>query len=98
MRETDEDLRCLQEFLDRSHAGAGEHLRSIFPPERRLSAKDLVRVLEGAFLLHLATVTRAGEPRDRERPPGHGPFPARRPSAWYTAVSKLRLSATAAAS
>ncbi len=59
MHETAEDLRELQRVLDASYARAGEHLRSIFRPERRLSAEDVVGVLRGVFVLHLATVTRA---------------------------------------
>lgn len=63
MRESAEDLRELQRALDESDAGAGEHLRSIFRPERRLRAEQVVEELRGVFVLHLATVTAAGEPR-----------------------------------
>lgn len=63
MHETAGDLLALQRALDESDAAAGEHLRSIFRPERRLSARQVVDELRGVFLLHLATVTAAGEPR-----------------------------------
>ena len=62
MRETPEDLARLQRELDLSYAAAGEHLRSIFRPQRRLSAAELVDALKGVFVLQLATVTAAHEP------------------------------------
>src|SRR5215210_2161578 len=63
MHETDEDLRELQDLLDRSHAGAGPHLRSIFSDERRIPAAELAALLPGVQVLALATVTARGEPR-----------------------------------
>jgi hypothetical protein len=57
MHETPEDLRALQELLDRSYAGAGPHLRSITRPERRVPAEELVERLTGMCLLVVATVT-----------------------------------------
>ncbi len=57
MHETPEDIRALQDLLDRSYAGAGSHLRSITTPERRVSAEDLVQQLTGMCLLVVATVT-----------------------------------------
>jgi len=57
MHETPEDIRDLQELLDRSYAGAGSHLRSITTPERRVAAEDLVNELTGMCLLVVATVT-----------------------------------------
>lgn len=62
MHETDEDVAKLQEALDESHANAGDHLRSIFTPESRSSAEDLVKALTGIFLINLATVTAGCEP------------------------------------
>ncbi len=62
MHESREDLHELQRILDESYACAGEHLRSIFTPERRLSAEQVVRVLQGVFVLHLATATASGTP------------------------------------
>jgi hypothetical protein len=38
MHETSQDLARLQRLLDESYEKAGEHLRSIITPERRLNA------------------------------------------------------------
>jgi len=62
MLETSEDLARLQGLLDRSHDGAGDHLRSIITPERRVTAPELAALLEGMCLLTLATVTADGRP------------------------------------
>lgn len=62
MHETPEDIARLQRLLDESYENAGEHLRSIVTPERRLSAEDVCRELQGMTLLALATVTARGEP------------------------------------
>ena len=43
MKETDEELTALQALLDRSHAGASEHLKSIIDDERTLSAREIAR-------------------------------------------------------
>lgn len=57
MHETASDLAALQDLLDRSAAGAGDHLRSIITDERRLSAPEVCARLTGMSLLALATVT-----------------------------------------
>ena len=57
MHETREDIRALQDLLDRSYAAAGSHLRSITTADRRVSAEDLVDELTGMCLLVVATVT-----------------------------------------
>ncbi|MBV9941743.1 MAG: pyridoxamine 5'-phosphate oxidase family protein [Solirubrobacterales bacterium] len=57
MHETPDDIRALQELLDRSYAAAGPHLRSITTPERRVDAEELARRLTGMCLLVVATVT-----------------------------------------
>jgi general stress protein 26 len=62
MLETAEELGNLQRLLDRSMAGAGEHLRGIISGERRLSAADLAGRLQGMRLLTVATVTADGRP------------------------------------
>jgi general stress protein 26 len=62
MLETPEELDNLQQLLDRSMAGAGEHLRGIITDERRLPAADLARRLQGMRLLAVATVTADGRP------------------------------------
>jgi uncharacterized pyridoxamine 5'-phosphate oxidase family protein len=62
VHETAADLDALQQLLDRSYAAAGEHLRRIVTPERRLAAAALAVRLEGVRLLALATVTADGRP------------------------------------
>jgi hypothetical protein len=62
MHETSADLTALQSLLDRSAAGAGEHLRSIITAERRLTAAEVCARLQGMVLLALATVTADGRP------------------------------------
>jgi hypothetical protein len=62
MLETSEELDNLQLLLDRSMAGAGEHLRGIITGERRLSAAELAGRLPGMRLLVAATVTADGRP------------------------------------
>jgi hypothetical protein len=62
MLETPEELGNLQQLLDRSMAGAGEHLRGIITGERRLSAAQLAGRLQGMRLLTVATVTADGRP------------------------------------
>ena len=57
MHETPEDIEALQELIDRSYAGAGEHLLRIHTPERRLTAEQVAERLQGMVLLSLATVT-----------------------------------------
>ncbi|MBA2277846.1 MAG: pyridoxamine 5'-phosphate oxidase family protein, partial [Chloroflexia bacterium] len=63
MHESPEDLSELQTLLDRSHERAGPHMRSIFTPDRRISAAELADLLPGVQVLNLATVTRDCEPR-----------------------------------
>lgn len=63
MYERPADLERLQRLLDDSYARAGEHLRSVFIPKKRLGAQELVELLPGVQVLNLATVTAAGEPR-----------------------------------
>jgi hypothetical protein len=61
--ETEDDIRQLQELLDRSHASAGAHLKYIFSDERRVPAADLPGLLTGVQVTALATVTARCEPR-----------------------------------
>lgn len=63
MRETPAEIAELQALLDRSRAGASEHLRDIVDEQRALSATDLAGLLTGMRVLSVATVTRRGEPR-----------------------------------
>jgi len=62
MHETPADLERLQQVLDHSHETAGDHLREVITPERRLDARALCAELVGMRLLVLATVTADGRP------------------------------------
>jgi hypothetical protein len=62
VHESQDDIRALQELLDRSYERAGAHLLSIHTPERRLSAAQVSERLTGMCLLALATVTADGRP------------------------------------
>jgi len=63
MYETPDDVSRLQALLDESHASMGEHMLSILTPDRRLSATNVIKALQGMKLLTLATVNGRGEPR-----------------------------------
>jgi hypothetical protein len=63
VHETPDDIDNLQQLLDHSYAHAGEHLRSIVTPDRRLAAKEVCALLRGVCVLNLATVTKRAEPR-----------------------------------
>jgi uncharacterized pyridoxamine 5'-phosphate oxidase family protein len=60
--ETPDDLKRLQELIDRSYEQAGPHLLAIHNPERRATAEELAGRLTGMCLLVLATVTADGRP------------------------------------
>jgi len=62
MRETPEELVALQGLLDRSVTGGNDHLVAIMTPERRVTAEQMVRVLDGMQVLVVATVTADGRP------------------------------------
>lgn len=62
MHETPEEIERLQRLLDESATGAGAHLRDIITDERRLSATEVCRRLQGMRLLTVATVTADGRP------------------------------------
>jgi hypothetical protein len=64
VRETDADLAELQALIERGIESAGPFLRSSFQmPEHTLSARQLVRCLEGLPTVACATVSAKGEPR-----------------------------------
>jgi general stress protein 26 len=64
MKESDDELIWLQDLLEGSLAGAGGHLRGIIRPGKRtLTAKQLVRALDGMRVLVVATTTATGAPR-----------------------------------
>jgi len=62
MRETADELVELQRLLDESVASRNQHLVAIMTPERRLTAEQMVRVLDGMQVLVVATVTADGRP------------------------------------
>ena len=62
MHETPEDLKALEELLERSYASAGEHLLSIHTPNWRISARKVCELLTGMCVINLATVDRKGRP------------------------------------
>ena len=47
MFESEDDVRELQALFDRTFAKANPHLAKIVKPERRLTARQVVRYLEG---------------------------------------------------
>jgi hypothetical protein len=63
MYEDEQDLDELQALLDRSLAGASEHLRSIVTEGRTPSAQVLAEKLTGMNTLALSTVSAQGRPR-----------------------------------
>lgn len=63
MHENTDDIAWLQALLDRSYARAGQHLRSITTPARRIPAAELGALLPGVQIIDLATVTADGRPR-----------------------------------
>jgi hypothetical protein len=62
VRETEAEIKALQDLLDRSFERSGEHLRNAFQQSKRPTAADLVASLPGVFEMHLAVVTRTGAP------------------------------------
>jgi uncharacterized pyridoxamine 5'-phosphate oxidase family protein len=63
MFETEEDVRRLQTLIDRTFAQANPHLAKIVKPERRLTARQVVRYLQGTKHVAFATVNEDGAPR-----------------------------------
>ena len=62
MLETEDELIRMQQLLDVSAREAGPHLKSIITDDRRLSASEVCRRLQGMCLLSLATATADGRP------------------------------------
>ncbi|HKW72290.1 MAG TPA: pyridoxamine 5'-phosphate oxidase family protein [Candidatus Dormibacteraeota bacterium] len=62
MHETVQDISWLRELLDRSYERAGDHLKSITTPARRIPAAEVVELLPGVQIINLATVTADGRP------------------------------------
>jgi len=63
VRESPAELARLQELLDQSLDGSGQHLRGIVGPTRTISAAQLVAALPGLQHLVVATTTADGRPR-----------------------------------
>ena len=63
MFESEEEIRELQELIDRTFDHANPHLAAIVKPERRLNARQVVRYLQGTKHVAFATVNPKGEPR-----------------------------------
>ena len=63
MLESDDEVRELQALIDRTIAHANPHLLQIVKPERQLSARQVVRYLQGTKHVAFATVNERGEPR-----------------------------------
>jgi Pyridoxamine 5'-phosphate oxidase len=63
MYETDNDVRRLQQLLDRTMARANPYLAWIVSPERRLTARQVVTYLQGTKHVAFATVNEKGQPR-----------------------------------
>lgn len=63
MRETRDELDQLQRMFDAHLAKANPHMTSIVTPERRLTAKQVSRYLDGIRHVAFATVTPKGQPR-----------------------------------
>jgi hypothetical protein len=63
MFETDAEVAKLQAMLDAHLARANPHMTGIVRPERRLTARQVVRYLTGTRHVAFATVTSRGEPR-----------------------------------
>lgn len=62
MYETADDLRELQQVLDRSHDSGGAHLRDVLEARWRMDAEELVSRMVGMRLLALGTSTADGRP------------------------------------
>jgi hypothetical protein len=63
MRESAQDIQELQELLDSSYDRAGEHLKGITTPDRRLTAQHVIRLFgEAQKQMAVATVTADGRP------------------------------------
>ncbi len=63
MFETDAEVAWIQDLFDATLRRANPHMRSIVHPGRRLTARQMVRYLEGTRHVAFATVSSEGEPR-----------------------------------
>lgn len=63
MLETPSEIAALSDLMNRSHAGASNHLKAIISGSRQLDAAGVLAATTGMKVLSLATVTARGEPR-----------------------------------
>jgi uncharacterized pyridoxamine 5'-phosphate oxidase family protein len=63
MYETANDIRELQQLIDRTSRRMNPHMAEIVKPKRRLSAAQIVAYLQGIKHVAFATVNDKGEPR-----------------------------------
>ena len=63
MFETEAEIAELQAMFDAHIAKANQHMRNIVTPNRRPTARQVVRYLTGTKHVAFATVTSKGEPR-----------------------------------
>jgi len=63
MFESEGEVRQLQALIDRTLARANPHLLNIVKPGRRLTARQVVRYLQGTKHVAFGTVNERGEPR-----------------------------------
>jgi hypothetical protein len=93
MRETPEEIAELQRMFDVHLARANPHMTAIVTPERRLTAEQVVRYLQGIRHVAFATVTPRGQLRAS---PLDTPWPIR-PSATSSSNAYATASSTAIA-
>jgi hypothetical protein len=63
VRETAADLKALQELIDRSHKRIGPHMKAITEPRKyALSAKQVVKLLDGMKTVAVAAPAPNGDP------------------------------------
>jgi hypothetical protein len=63
MFESDAELAELDRLFAAHMAGANAHMQAIVKPQRRLTARQVTRYLQGTKHVAFATVTSKGEPR-----------------------------------
>ena len=63
MHETEDELEWMQELIDRTFAGSGTHQLRIMNADRRLTARQVVTLLDGISHVAFATVDSRGRPR-----------------------------------
>jgi uncharacterized Zn-binding protein involved in type VI secretion len=63
VRETVAEIRALQALIDKSHAGTNSHMRAIIHPGKySLTAKQVVKLLDGMKTVAVAAPAPNGDP------------------------------------